>query len=108
MCNVCGEKGYSVYSCPNKFGFKAQGETPINKEKDLKNHYLVVPRHPQRVHYNPVGAKGQGDLMQVAVQIEGLPVIGLMDGGSTSSLGGQTLYQELWEFRCRNLLAQYS
>ena len=67
----------------------------MNKDKDLKNHYLVVLKDPQRVHYNPLGAKGQGDLMQVAVQIEGFPVVGLMEGGSTSSLGGQTLYQEL-------------
>ena len=49
------------------------------------------------VHYNPVGAKGHEDLMQVSVQIEGLNIIGLMDGGSTSSLGGQTLYHELRE-----------
>ena len=44
-----------------------------------------------------MSAKGQGDLMQVAVQIEGLPIVALMDGGSTSSLGGHILNNELRE-----------
>ena len=52
---------------------------------------MVVPRNFHRVHYNPVGAKGQGDLTWVSVPIEGIPIVGLMDGGSTYSLGGQTI-----------------
>ena len=52
--------------------------------------------------------------MRVAVQIEGLPLVALMDGGSTSSLGGQTLFHELQElgipmqeFTCPILLADH-
>ena len=61
-CNICGEKGYSVYSCPNKCGFKTRGEALTNKETSIKNHYVVVPKDLHKVHYNPVGAKGRGIL----------------------------------------------